>query len=425
MKIGSMHRHTAGQLWPAFLSAFLLFLPITLVSGSPLGPDIENKTALASINIVDNYTFTEGHQPPKSNGINLNITGINVTGINVTNTTTPTPVLKAALEEELDRRANGDDEDEDGEYELEDDEDPHDSADMHDPVTLWDFFTSDGFRVECLSARFVLGIVPHNNNPNLPISQWPPWSRIRGSWRARTHSVLSYQERCRNCRCTHQGVMIMNPIMGVRGINGGPRQCWNQLVVDTCVTAAGCFCTATLTQPSDIPVTASAKEIQDALDEIPLGIKLRHSNYKYLHHDGTEFGFTPFQPDPNYIIDRRPGEEFSPAPPTKLSASGKIQYLVPGTKEPYYLEGPDPPDTGRQTFGNSPLSLLFPNQAPGSGKSFKRDVSSEAPGPGTSSWDKDQTLKDALKGEASSPASKDDSALGSDATKPTKTVGLP
>ncbi|KAF3109601.1 hypothetical protein TWF706_001458 [Orbilia oligospora] len=151
--------------------------------------------------------------------------------------------------------------------------------------------------------------------------------------------------------------------------------------------------------------------------------------YVYRHGDGKEFGFSPFDLDPNFILEYtlsdwdsdlalRNGD--SPAPPSKISHSGNRQYLVPGTEEPYYLEGPeskDRLDELQARYGTLDTAFF------GNRKNSKRDVSSDKPGLEVSIWDKNWVLEKGLKDiNHVSPVRMGHSASESDVEKPTKTI---
>ncbi|KAF3194468.1 hypothetical protein TWF225_007005 [Orbilia oligospora] len=393
------------QTWSLFLYTILFVFSITLVVGSPLAPD-KNETMLPAV--VDSSTFTPSHQPY------LNWTNIKGTPVKV----------------ELGRRTNtptdyGSDYESDDGTNIPDDEHPY-GPDDHPPLTVYDFYDSTGYRIECMSARWVLGITPHSNNIYLPANRWPNW-RARSGFANQASAVLSYQLKCRNCRCSYQGVVVPNP--NYRPDIHFQRRCDTALISETCRTAAGCYCAATLIQPTNIPLTISDAEIQNTLDEIPKGIKKSHEGYVYRHGDGKEFGFSPFDLDPNFILEYtlsdwdsdlalRNGD--SPAPPSKISHSGNRQYLVPGTEEPYYLEGPeskDRLDELQARYGTLDTAFF------GNRKNSKRDVSSDKPGLEVSIWDKNWVLEKGLRDiNHVSHVRMGHSASESYVEKPTKTI---
>ncbi|KAF3241566.1 hypothetical protein TWF217_012024 [Orbilia oligospora] len=96
-----------------------------------------------------------------------------------------------------------------------------------------------------------------------------------------------------------------------------------------------CRCEATMHQPEADP-GITVEEYQDALDNIPLDIKIANSKYAWKFSEDQSLSW-------NYIFD-----------PDKSGSGQAEQYLVPGTKEPYYLEGAD---TGAARSGIPPPLL--------------------------------------------------------------------
>ncbi|KAK6508356.1 hypothetical protein TWF506_010450 [Arthrobotrys conoides] len=375
----------------------LLLLSLIFILG-PFLALCKNESTLATI--VTSSTPRPGPQP-YSNGPNLKGTPVKITFSRRTNT------------------PSYDDSDDDSGSDIPDDEHPY-GPDDHTPLTVYDFFDSTNYRIECVAARFMLSMRPHNNNPYLPASQWPNF-RARGGVANQIAAVMSYQDTCKNCHCSPDGVVIHNTNRRSQIHIPHQKRCNTFLIAQICRTAVGCYCTATLVQPTDIPLTISDAEIQNTLDEIPRGIKKAHEGYVYRHGNGKEFGFTPFDLDPNFILtdtelSLRNGD--SPAPPSKMSYSGNRQYLVPGTKEPYYLEGPDSEDSLnsiRARYGSPDLGFL------GYKQHSKRDVSGGSSDLGVSVWDESRVLEKRPKYQVS-PATKGHSAPEYNTEEPTKTV---
>ncbi|KAK6526956.1 hypothetical protein TWF281_010152 [Arthrobotrys megalospora] len=392
---------------------------ITLVQCSPL----DSERGKTESTIIPSTTTVSLNIKPFSNATNF----------------TATPV-KA----EIGRRTNtpdgsdGGSDDDDGPY-LDDDGHPYGPLDDHLPLTPDMFFSDAGMHVNCISPRTVLSIRPHDNNPLLPASQWPNWRRHIGI-AEQSAAILRYQDQCKTCKCMFNGKMVVNSApYSLRGRNRN--QCTEHITPEICATAAGCFCTADLVQPTDIPITVRDAEIQDTLDEIPLGVKLKHEDYKYRHGSGREFGFSeggmgfdprigvrggdgvhPAQSDfdwsaaGSYKWGRVRKLGISQAPPFRVSPEGNSQQLVPGTKEPYYLEGPDQSNWWRSNPQFDTTDALISEQF------SKRDTQGEKPGSEVSAWNKGHALGKASKDQIS-PVKKDRSV--SDSEKPTKTIKLP
>ncbi|KAK6333302.1 hypothetical protein TWF718_011120 [Orbilia javanica] len=406
------------QAWALFPSMVVLLSSIPLVTTTPLNP-IKQKTALS----------TTAYTPTPVQDFQ---TYLYSSMKNTTRTGTPVKAEPAIL-----RRTNTpSDEDDDDGSDIPDDEHPY-GPDDHPPLTVFDFFATGSLRIECHPANWVLSLRPHSNNVYLPASQWPQWRSKRG-FANQAAMVMGWQDKCRNCRCSYQGAIVPNPDPHSQRHIHFQRRCDTVLIAETCRTAAGCFCTANLIHPTHIPVGITDAEIQDTMDEIPVGIKNKNRDFIYTHGDGREFRFSPFELDPAYIIehllkgDPPPADNeldwedqiaqrnaYSGALPYKISNSGNRQYLVPGTKEPYYLEGPDPEAKGGRNYwsGYNADDILFLN----TGRNSKRDISLEKSDLGLSAWDKGQVLGKDPKDQVS-PATKGHSAPQAGAMEPTKTI---
>ncbi|KAK6336699.1 hypothetical protein TWF718_009490 [Orbilia javanica] len=147
--------------------------------------------------------------------------------------------------------------------------------------------------------------------------------------------VLRTIARCRNCICTDDGGMALNPEFSRmparpgRGIG-----CNRWYLVHKCIQWYDCYCAARMHQP-DIEPGVSLQDYQNALNGIPDAVKDMHPNYEWNLIE--RFSMTWRQP--------RIKEEGN----DRNMAFKHIddRQLVPGTKEPYYLEGPgerDPMD---------------------------------------------------------------------------------
>ncbi|KAK6343026.1 hypothetical protein TWF718_008404 [Orbilia javanica] len=128
--------------------------------------------------------------------------------------------------------------------------------------------------------------------------------------------------RCMDCLCTSEGKMI--PSMRPRPKTGGKGfVCRTAVAIAKCLQWYECRCEARMRQPEpdpEIPV----EEYQDALNNIPLDIKMANSRYAWKYSQDKSLQW-------QYVYEPEAG------------GSGQSRrYLVPGTKEPYYLEGPDP-----------------------------------------------------------------------------------
>ncbi|KAF3193276.1 hypothetical protein TWF225_010045 [Orbilia oligospora] len=133
---------------------------------------------------------------------------------------------------------------------------------------------------------------------------------------------------------TGQGKMIASPRERNPGIARTLR-CITHVATMKCQMWYNCRCEATMHQPEADP-GITVEEYQDALDNIPLDIKIANSKYAWKFSEDQSLSW-------NYIFD-----------PDKSGSGQAEQYLVPGTKEPYYLEGAD---TGAARSGIPPPLL--------------------------------------------------------------------
>ncbi|KAK6522904.1 hypothetical protein TWF281_002331 [Arthrobotrys megalospora] len=126
--------------------------------------------------------------------------------------------------------------------------------------------------------------------------------------------------RCENCLCSDEGDMYPNPV---------PPGKWDYTwckVQDTplrCQLWFKCFCQATMHQP-EIERGNSITSYQNALNDIPFRAKAQHPGFHWNPAD--RFSMTWLS------MAKRPAGSEGEAPSQRE--------LVPGTKEPYYLEGP-------------------------------------------------------------------------------------
>ncbi|KAF3177706.1 hypothetical protein EYR41_008660 [Orbilia oligospora] len=160
-----------------------------------------------------------------------------------------------------------------------------------------------------------------------------PSFRNMASQRAHARAY-SARTVCMNCLCDSTGKMIASPRERNPGIARTLR-CITHVATMKCQMWYNCRCEATMHQPEADP-GITVEEYQDALDNIPLDIKIANSKYAWKFSEDQSLSW-------NYIFD-----------PDKSGSGQAEQYLVPGTKEPYYLEGAD---TGAARSGIPPPLL--------------------------------------------------------------------
>ncbi|KAK6521616.1 hypothetical protein TWF506_001829 [Arthrobotrys conoides] len=139
------------------------------------------------------------------------------------------------------------------------------------------------------------------------------------------NAILIGVNDCKDCDCLDDGEMIPNWFKGTDGT------CKTDRDTSICQLVYGCYCSALLTQPQPTFTGVTAEDYQNAMDQIPWSVRVDPRNYGYwwknapTNAQGRRVWLKA--PD-NYI----PGFTYS---------RGGHKELVPGTKEPYYLEGPE------------------------------------------------------------------------------------
>ncbi|KAF3315342.1 hypothetical protein TWF173_003885 [Orbilia oligospora] len=142
--------------------------------------------------------------------------------------------------------------------------------------------------------------------------------------------VNRFLRKCRQCRCAEDlRTIVKNPehetIRG--GLEPGVDRtylCIFEKTARRCAPWYGCYCSIVMKQ-QDMDPDISVEAYQDSLNNLPFGVKQRHRDYKWR---GGHYGEMGWQYDTAY-------------PPSDWFDSAGGRERVPGTAEPYYLEGPD------------------------------------------------------------------------------------
>ncbi|KAF3923564.1 hypothetical protein ABW20_dc0106941 [Dactylellina cionopaga] len=177
------------------------------------------------------------------------------------------------------------------------------------------FYSPRGLYVTCLSSTVVLSIIPHENHPNVQLSDWTDYTGmvVRQGKPATIKKIHVAQRQCSDCVCDSKGMIR---------VNASPRKpgCRTQKMADICAVTL-----ANLVKPTGTPVVVKSDDIQKALDGIPLGIRLKNQEYKYSH-EGRIYEFTRdlLRLDPNIYV--------------KTTLDLNHRRPIPGTAEPYYVE---------------------------------------------------------------------------------------
>ncbi|KAK6350668.1 hypothetical protein TWF718_003853 [Orbilia javanica] len=204
------------------------------------------------------------------------------------------------------------------------------------------WFYEEKMRVECPSPGAILNIdmsgidrslFPGIDDLNLPLD----YSVFPSAEQALAY-IESAVRACKDCDCLEDGEMMPNWFAG----SDGP--CSTNRHVSLCQVVFGCYCSAKLTQPLPTSTAVTADEYQAALDKIPWGVRSdpRNRGYWWKYAPVNAEGKRAWMKAPDGF---HPGFTYERGP-YRYSAH---RQLVPGTKEPYYLEGPD------NSFNDVPL----------------------------------------------------------------------
>ncbi|KAK6525762.1 hypothetical protein TWF281_010807 [Arthrobotrys megalospora] len=174
-----------------------------------------------------------------------------------------------------------------------------------------------------------------------------------------------YLRKCENCICDQiEGTMMPNPEIPQditeaykKAIEKGLNQVWcdSWFMVDKCRLWFDCICSTTMLQPGVKPGN-SISSYQRALDKIPFSVKQQYPGYTW-------------EPAPRFSMSWKSLGSAPDAPP-----STNNRELVPGTKEPYYVEGRDQGNSWDWPGMRTLLGDFGLNLASRFSKNFKRDT---------------------------------------------------
>ncbi|KAF3908740.1 hypothetical protein AA313_de0207027 [Arthrobotrys entomopaga] len=181
------------------------------------------------------------------------------------------------------------------------------------------------------------------------------------------HYIARRQAVCQRCICTNLGEMT--PLSDIQALNvrvpviggGGEAMylqpaCPDEQAVAVCKAVYRCYCFARLLRQDRIAKLRGVPgdEIRQALNQISNTVKMRNPGWEYRKNPGDA---ESFRWDP---IDSH--------------ESNNYRRLAPGTKEPYFIEGPD-----QLGFGQS-WTWLQGLKGVGLGLKKREDSSGAAPG---------------------------------------------
>ncbi|KAK6534760.1 hypothetical protein TWF281_006061 [Arthrobotrys megalospora] len=125
--------------------------------------------------------------------------------------------------------------------------------------------------------------------------------------------------QCKECDCLEDGEMIPGYFREADSV------CATAGDVGVCQLVFGCYCSAVLVQRKPTSTSVTADDYQDALDQIPYSVRMDPRNRGYWWKNA-----------PNNAQGRR---AWMKAPPGSWPGTSYSRELVPGTKEPFWVEG--------------------------------------------------------------------------------------
>ncbi|TGJ72809.1 hypothetical protein EYR41_004677, partial [Orbilia oligospora] len=151
--------------------------------------------------------------------------------------------------------------------------------DDENPIKPNMFYKEGVMKIRCPPEREVYDRRPHGDHPSVPIEDWPIWANL-GTRLEVYRLIRGRQHSCISCRCDDRGGMWPR-LPPPPPKNGGPPgtggDCHGQTAADRCAVILGCFCFATLTQPTATNLAATLENYQDAINQIP-GQMMRWTN---------------------------------------------------------------------------------------------------------------------------------------------------
>ncbi|EPS35985.1 hypothetical protein H072_10540 [Dactylellina haptotyla CBS 200.50] len=187
------------------------------------------------------------------------------------------------------------------------------------------FYSYKGTKVKCNSAAYVYDNNLMADTPaDLPDSSLPMRERVgrhlsKADFVSRDAAlwyITTVQRQCSSCICDETGRLRFSGYGKPPGTKR-LKHCTSDAGADACAQFFACFCFAELAQPTATTVGLTVVHYQNALNAIPLTIKLKNPGYSW------KWG----------------GQELRWSEETMKLRSNNRR-LVPGTKEPYYVEGP-------------------------------------------------------------------------------------
>ncbi|KAK6344665.1 hypothetical protein TWF718_006623 [Orbilia javanica] len=187
-----------------------------------------------------------------------------------------------------------------------------------------------------------------------------------------------FEQSCLQCRCTDDGELVVNLVVvnesrlsrKGRGVNRVVPKCRMPYVPEKCRVWFGCRCEVQMHNPK-IEAGNSLTAYQEALNNIPWMVRIQNPGYRWKPVDRFSMGWRGTGPPVGGRYD---------------AETTHRRELAPGTKEPYYLEGPDEVDPKGRDFewATSPYTGIegsLGSAGSGPGELWKRSSSGNSEGP--------------------------------------------
>ncbi|KAF3215155.1 hypothetical protein TWF679_004402 [Orbilia oligospora] len=215
------------------------------------------------------------------------------------------------------------------------------------------------WRKTCPTLNVVLNDM--DPDPNVYPRFGPAGRDRRPDPRVRPNSAYASMQRqksfCSHCECNDQGDLVTVP----RNPPDAALHCSADFIIQRCKFWYNCICQVAMRYPDYEPDT-TIEEYQDALNRVPFWAKAQNPGWRWNPSNGNGLSMS--------------WESLGTESTVPWSVEETERELVPGTKEPYYLEGPDRTDPNQKDLSwlRGPLSGY---EAVRSGSYKKRSITGE------------------------------------------------
>ncbi|KAF3134515.1 hypothetical protein TWF594_008754 [Orbilia oligospora] len=243
-----------------------------------------------------------------------------------------------------------------------------------EPNSPTGIYSTNGFYVDCESSQDIYeNFVPHSHIPGITPEHWPDWASSDFSHEDAITTIQYEQSKCESCHCDENGLYNVPPA-------GHPdlRHCPDSDFLNNCIAMYGCTCHIEMKEePPEEPFVDPTK-----VDDMAFIDRVTTQDFDmYQEQDQTKdlLLYSAFNRWWKNKTDKKKSHKGEgggkgvdvAAKNLRVSQLRNYQsaerYLVPGEKEPYFLEGPN---SSRDTYYWNSLSF----GAVGGGSVWKRGV---------------------------------------------------